>query len=143
MSNLDDLMQNAGSLIEFAAKNPQIVAAAASLLSSKEGTVGGATGLEGLASAFGSQGLGDALQSWVGSGSNQQINPGQLSAALGDDTMSQFASKAGIGIEQAGPALAAVLPGLIDGLTPQGNAPEGASLESALAGMLGGSGLPF
>ena len=143
MSGIDDLMENAGSLIEFAAKNPQIIAAAASLLSSKDGTVGGANGLGGLASAFESQGLGKVLESWVGSGGNQAIDGGQLTAALGNDTMAQFASKAGIGIEQAGPALAAVLPGLIDGLTPQGAAPETGSLESALSGMLGGSGLPF
>lgn len=143
MSSIDDLMQSAGGLVEFATKNPQIIAAAASLLSSKEGSIGSPNGLAGLTSALSSQGLGDVLESWIGTGSNQAIAPEQLSSALGEDTMAQFASKAGIGIEQAGPALAAVLPGLINGLTPQGSAPEESSLEGALAGMLGGGGLPF
>ncbi len=78
------------------------------------------------------------MASWIGKGNNAPIEAGQLAGLLGNDTMSQFASKAGIGLAEAGPALAAVLPALIDQLTPDGNAPEASSLEGTLSGLLSG-----
>lgn len=142
MSMADDLMKNAGGLggiASLAAKNPQLLAAAATLLSAKDGSVGGNAGLGGLMSAFEGGGLGNVMASWVGSGKNESIGVDQLVKLLGNDTLGQFASKAGIGLAEAGPALAAVLPSLIDGLTPQGKAPESSALETALGSLLAGA----
>ena len=122
----------------MAAKNPQILAAAATLLSSQDSSVGGNGGLGGLMSAFENQGLGNVMSSWVGTGANQSIGADQLMGVLGNDTVSQFASKAGIGLAEAGPALAAVLPMLIDRMTPDGRAPESSALEGAIGQLLGG-----
>lgn len=141
MSLMDDVMKNMGGLSELAslaAKNPQLVAAAATLLSSKDSSVGGTGGLSGLMSAFAQNGLGDIMSSWVGSGQNQSVGAEQLLKVLGRDTMSQFASKAGLSLAEAGPALAAVLPSLIDNLTPKGRAPETNLLETALGPFLSG-----
>lgn len=66
MGFMDELLKGSGGLGALAgmvAKNPQIVAAAASLLSSKDASVGGTAGLAGLASAFQSKGLGDVMSS--------------------------------------------------------------------------------
>lgn len=139
MGLLDDVLKNAGGLgamAELAAKNPQIVAAAATLLSSRDASVGGSGGLGGLMGAFDKNGLGSIMASWVGSGQNESIGVDQVLKVLGNDTVSQFADKAGIGLAEAGPALAAVLPALINQLTPQGQAPESSSLESALGSLL-------
>lgn len=72
------------SLIALAAKNPEVVAAIASLLSNKTDSVGGTGGLGAMMSAFGKSGLGDVIGSWVGTGQNQAIDPdGALGALLG------------------------------------------------------------
>lgn len=136
---VDDLMKNMGGLegiADIVKKNPQLIAAAATLLSSKDSSVGGSGGLSGLMGAFDSQGLGNVVSSWVGSGSNESVGADQVASALGTHTMSQFASKAGIGLEEAGPALAAVLPSLVNQLTPQGQVPQSNSLEDTLSGLL-------
>jgi uncharacterized protein YidB (DUF937 family) len=140
---MDELMKNAGGLsgvASLAMKNPQVVAAAASMLSSSSGSVGGASGLSALMGAFDSKGLGSVMESWVGSGENKAIDASQLVSLLGNDTMKAFAQKAGLSLSDAGPAIAAVLPSLINGLTPKGQAPESSSLESALGGLLSGLG---
>lgn len=125
-----------GSLASMVASNPQILAAAASLLSAKDTSVGGNAGLAGLVQAFQGKGLGDVVSSWVGGGPNQAISPGQLSDALGPQTLNQFATKAGIGADQAGSVLAGLLPMLVNQVTPTGQVPDSNSLESTLGGLL-------
>lgn len=143
MGLMDELTKNAGGLsgvASLAMKNPQVVAAAASMLSSSSSSIGGASGLSTLMGAFQSKGLGSVMESWVGSGENKAIDASQLAGLLGNDTMSQFAEKAGLSLADAGPAIAAVLPSLINGLTPKGQAPEASSLESTLGSLLSGLG---
>jgi uncharacterized protein YidB (DUF937 family) len=138
MGLLDDLTKggNLGSLADLVTQNPEILNAAKSLLDPKDGTVGGASGLEDLVGKLSSSGLGDQVASWLSSGANQSVSTEQLTAALDNDTLRQFADKAGIDAGQAGAALAKVLPGLIDQLSPGGNAPSGDAL-SSLLGKLG------
>jgi uncharacterized protein YidB (DUF937 family) len=87
-------------------------------------------------SAFQSKGLGDMIGSWISTGPNPAISPSQISEVLGQDTLTQFAAKAGVSHGEAGGLLASLLPTVIDQLTPQGNLPESHSLESALGGLL-------
>ena len=95
-------------------------------------------GLGGLASKFNQAGMGDVLNSWIGSGQNQAINGDQLTQVLGHDTIGQIAAQLGMGHGDAAGTLSHVLPGLIDQLTPHGQAPAG-GLGNAddLMGMLG------
>jgi len=140
MGLLDDVLQRSSggsSLIALAAKNPQLIAAVASLLSNKTDSVGGPGGLGGMMDAFGKAGLGDVIGSWVGTGQNQTIDPGQLASVLGGDTMGQFAKKAGVDTSQAGSILASLLPQVIDGLTPHGRVPAAPDLDVALGALLG------
>jgi uncharacterized protein YidB (DUF937 family) len=141
MSLMDDILKNGGGLGAVAgvvAKNPQILAAAASLLSTKDATVGGTSGLSGLVSAFESKGLGDVVSSWISTGANKPISASQLTTALGSKTVSQFATKAGIGAGEASSTLAALLPAMVNQLTPKGQVPETSAIESVLSGLLSG-----
>jgi uncharacterized protein YidB (DUF937 family) len=140
MGLLDDVLKQGGggsNLIALAAKNPQILAAVASLLSNKSDSVGGAGGLGAMMSAFGKGGLGDVMNSWIGTGQNRAIDPGQLASILGADTMGQFAHRAGVAQGDAGSILASLLPQVIDGLTPQGRVPPTPDLDVALGALLG------
>jgi uncharacterized protein YidB (DUF937 family) len=141
MSLMEDILKGSGGLGAIAgmvAKNPQIVSAAASLLSAKDASVGGTSGLAGLVSALQSKGLGDIMSSWISTGPNQSIAPSQLASALGKDTLGQFARRAGIGAGEASSVLATLLPAMVNHLTPKGELPETNALESVLSALLSG-----
>jgi uncharacterized protein YidB (DUF937 family) len=129
-----------GSLISMAAKNPQIVAAVAGLLSTRDTSVGGNGGLGGLVDAFQKKGMGDMVSSWISTGPNPPITADQLTQVLGGDTMAQFAHKSGMPVAEAGSLLAGLLPTVIDKLTPDGNMPDTSSLEGTLSSLLAGLG---
>ena len=139
MGMLDDLLgKQLGGLAESAMRNPQVVSAIVSLLSSKDASVGGTGGLAGLVQAFQGKGMGDMMASWVSTGPNPPATADQMTSVLGPDILSQFAAKAGVPQGEAGGLLAGLLPTVIDQLTPQGRVPETNDLESALGGLLSG-----
>jgi uncharacterized protein YidB (DUF937 family) len=140
MTLLDELKKQAGGLVTLATQNPQALAAVASLLSSRDTSVGGSGGLGGLVSAFQRKGLGDLVGSWISTGPNPPVTANQVTDVLGSDVLKQFAAKAGVPHAQAGGLLASLLPAVVDQLTPQGSVPQGDSLESALGGLLSGLG---
>lgn len=80
-------------------------------------------GVQGIVSQLESQGLGNTVRSWVGTGANEPISGEQVHAALGSDTMAQLAAKLGMTPEDLSAKLAQVLPGAIDKLTPNGTVP--------------------
>ena len=124
-----------GGLISMVASNPQMLSAITGMLSN-DGAHGG---LGGLMAKFQQAGLGDAAKSWVGSGDNHAVTGDQMSSALGSDTIADLASKMGMSHGDAAGSLASMLPGLIDKLTPHGEAPAGGlGNASDLMGMLGG-----
>jgi len=137
MALMDDLMKQGGGILEFAQKNPQAVAAVVALLSTRQTSVGGSGGLGGLIGQFQRAGLGDVMSSWISNGPNPPISAHQVSQALGDDTLSEYASAAGLGRGEASSALSMLLPVVIDHLTPQGQVPHTSQLESTLGSLLG------
>ena len=147
MGMLDSLLKGAlgggqgssalGGLMDMVAKNPQILSAVAGLLSTRNTSVGGSGGLGGLISAFQGKGLGDMMSSWISTGPNPPISAAQVTNVLGDDTMGQFARKAGIPMGEAGSILAGLLPTVIDKLTPEGKVPDPNSLDTMLSSLLG------
>ncbi|MDD2878985.1 MAG: YidB family protein [Rhodoferax sp.] len=111
----------------------------ANVLSGLLANNGEAGGLNGLVEKFRQAGLGDAVNSWIGTGANQAISGDQLSDALGSDMVTKAASQLGLDPSQLSGQLAQMLPGLIDKLTPNGTAPEGGLGNAGdLMGMLGG-----
>lgn len=98
-------------------------------------------GLGGLVSKFEQAGLGDVIGSWIGNGENAPISGGQLGNVLGSDVVSGLAQKLGMNAQTLLPLLAALLPQLINHLTPQGQAPaqglgDHDDLLSSLSGLL-------
>ncbi len=94
-------------------------------------------GLSGLVQQFASKGLGDIVNSWVGTGPNKAITPDQIKQGLGSDAVKQLAQKAGIQPEQLSSMLAEHLPNVVDKLTPKGQVPQG-DITSQAMNLLGG-----
>ena len=116
------------------AQNPQLVQAVLSLLSN-DGAHGG---LAGLVERFQQAGLGNVLQSWIGTGANLPISGEQLASVLGQGTLSQLGSQVGAAPADVAQQLSQLLPGLVDRLTPQGQMPQGGLGNSSdLMGVLG------
>ena len=92
-----------------------------------------AGGLGGLIDTFKSKGLGDAISSWISTGENQPVSAEQITNALGTDTIQKIAQQLGIPETEVSRNLAALLPQVIDKLTPNGTVPEGGLLEQGLS----------
>lgn len=93
-------------------------------------------GLSGLSQSFQSQGLGHVLSSWIGTGENQAISSDQLTNVLGTGRVEELAKRAGVSSAQAPGILAAVLPAIINQLTPDGQVPQRALLADRGKGLL-------
>lgn len=98
--------------------NP-LTSAVLSMLTSQSG------GISGLVQQFAAKGLGHVINSWISTGQNLPISPQQLQSVLGSEQVSAIAAKAGVSPETAQTGLAQILPQLIDGLTPNGEVPQG------------------
>jgi uncharacterized protein YidB (DUF937 family) len=99
---------------------------------SEEGAGGVLGGLGGLLNKLEQNGLGSVANSWVGSGQNQSVSPGQLSSALGPSIIKMLAQKSGMSEEDITKQLSQVLPGLVDKLTPNGRMPTAAELSQKM-----------
>ena len=86
-------------------------------------TSGQGGGLTGLLKSFEGNGLGHLVQSWVGTGQNLPVTADQIQKVLGDSHVRDLAAKLGIDPAQAASKLAAILPGLVDKMTPGGRLP--------------------
>ena len=63
------------------------------------------------------------VNSWVGNGPNQPIDPSHLGNALGPDVVAQLSQRTGLSQQQIMDGLAQVLPQLVHNLTPNGRLP--------------------
>lgn len=98
----------------------------------------GAGGLGGLVQAFQQNGLGHLVDSWIGTGQNLPVSPGQVQQALGPQVQ-DLAQQHGLSADAVSQALSQLLPGLVDHLTPNGHLPQGGEGEglAALRSQLG------
>lgn len=102
-----------------------------SLIQNQEG------GLGGLLGKFNQAGLSQQAASWVGTGANLPVSSDQVQAALGSGAIGDIAAKLGMSNGDASSALANLLPGVIDKLTPQGQVTEGDALSKGLSALAG------
>jgi len=84
-------------------------------------------GLNGLLRQFQTQGMSETVKSWVSTGPNLPISPDQVHQALGADTMAQLAAKLGMTPQELATKLSAVLPQVVDKMTPAGVVPPSTS----------------
>jgi uncharacterized protein YidB (DUF937 family) len=107
--------------------NTDLLHAGLEMLNNKE-----TGGLAGLLQTFQQKGLGDIISSWISTGGNLPVSADQLLHVIGEGRIQEIAEKAGISTQDAASQLSALLPGLIDNLTPDGKIPDGNLLEKGL-----------
>ena len=81
-------------------------------------------GLGDLLKQFQQSGQGDTANSWVSTGPNKQIAPGDLASALGADQISHLVSQSGMSRDDLLAGLSQHLPDVINQLTPHGRLPN-------------------
>jgi uncharacterized protein YidB (DUF937 family) len=79
--------------------------------------------------------------SWIGTGSNQAAEPHEVESAVGSDTVAEVAKQAGVSHDEAKTGLAALLPQLVDKVSPNGKMPDLGELSSVVKGLTSGGGL--
>ncbi len=90
-------------------------------------------GLSGLVETFKSKGLGDVVSSWIGTGQNLPVSVDQIKQVLGSEKIQEIAAKVGISKEDAAKHLSALLPEVIDKLTPNGKLPDANMLQEGMS----------
>ncbi len=93
-------------------------------------------GLGALLERFQAAGMGDIANSWVSSGQNMPLSSDQFSQVLGQQQVSDLASKFGLSTGDLSAQMSQALPQVVDRLTPDGRLPEGDFGLGDLLGML-------
>ena len=117
MSLLDNVISAATSAMSGSGEQGKAVELVTQLVQQNGGNVGD------LLSKLQQGGLGDALQSWIGTGSNASVDAAQIQNALGSN-LSEAAAKVGLDTSSAGNLLAQYLPNINNAITPNGNAAD-------------------
>lgn len=92
-------------------------------------------GIRGFVDRFRQAGLGGLVDSWLGQGPNLDLEPRQLEQGMGRDNIERVSASAGVAPAVAAPALAFLVPKIIDLITPDGVVP--AAFPAGLAGLAG------
>jgi uncharacterized protein YidB (DUF937 family) len=82
-----------------------------------------AGGLADLIDQFKKAGLGQKADSWVGTGANEPVTEPEVEKSVGRDALDDLAAQTGISREDLLKRLSAVLPELVDKMTPGGKLP--------------------
>jgi len=80
-------------------------------------------GLSDLIGKLTAGGAGPQVNSWIGHGDNQPIQPGQLGGALGQNVLNDLSARTGMSQQELLSQLAAALPQIINHMTPKGRMP--------------------
>lgn len=91
-------------------------------------SLGGTGALGALVEQFNRNGHGDVMNSWIGRGDNQPIEPQMLAEAIGPEELRQLEQASGMPKQQLLTQLAQELPTAIDHLSPQGRLPTDAEI---------------
>ena len=86
-------------------------------------------GLTDLIGKLSTGGVAPQVNSWVGHGTNDPVQPGQLGSALGQDVLAQLSQRTGMSQQELLNQLSSVLPQIINHMTPNGRMPTLADLE--------------
>ena len=81
-------------------------------------------GIGGVVDKFRNAGYASQADSWVSTGENQPIAPDALQQVLGSGAVGDIAQRLGLSNSAVAGGLAALLPQLIDRMTPQGAVPD-------------------
>ena len=98
-------------------------------LSDPGGVLGG---LGGLLNKLEQGGLGNQTKSWVGTGQNQPVSPGQLGQALGPNIIKTLSQMTGVSEDQLTKQLSHGIPVIVNWMTPNGRLPTVAELSKMI-----------
>lgn len=82
-----------------------------------------AGGLNGIVAQLNAAGLGDHVNSWIGTGHNLPISADQIESALSSEQLQTLAKSFGVDLSQVSTLLAEHLPKAVDTVTPDGQLP--------------------
>ena len=119
MGFLNEILQGVGSQLLSGGRQSGLIEIVTGLMNNPQ-----TGGLSGIIDMFNKSGLGDAISSWISTGENQPVSGEQIEQALGSDTIQEIAQRLGVSGADASGGLAALLPQIIDKLTPDGTVPE-------------------
>ena len=74
--------------------------------------------LNGLVDMFRSSGLGDKVESWIGTGQNEEITPEEIKQGFGQDEIDRIAQQSGKSSDEVANELSRELPRAVDEVTP-------------------------
>lgn len=93
----------------------------------------GGGGLQGIIQKLTSSGLGQQVQSWVGTGQNQPISGNDVKQVVDQNQLQQLAQQHGMSPDEYSHHVAQALPDMVDQATPEGMVPkQGGSLRNLL-----------
>jgi outer membrane protein OmpA-like peptidoglycan-associated protein/uncharacterized protein YidB (DUF937 family) len=118
MGTLDAILSEAGT--QFGLNSTKTTSLLSGLLSLINETPGG---LGAFLDRLRKSGLSEFVSSWLGGGAPRPISSATLETAIGRDSIDKIASKAGLSFSTASSALAFMLPGIVQRLTPGGVIP--------------------
>lgn len=119
----------AGTATAVAAEDPSKLIAAILAMIDEPKT----GGFAGLVQGFQDKGLGSIIAGWISPGHNPPITPAQVQTALGTERLQQLTRWSGEPLESLPEQLAAILPIVVDHLTPDGQVPpSGTPLNQAM-----------
>ncbi|HDR2546821.1 TPA: DUF937 domain-containing protein [Enterobacter ludwigii] len=95
-------------------------------------------GIQGILEKFRNGGLGGVVESWLSQQSNQSVNSEQITSVFGSPALQDLGAKLGVDSQTASTLIAEYLPKIVDGLSPQGEAPAEGDLMSAGLNLLKG-----
>ena len=85
---------------------------------------GGLGGLGALLDQLQRAGFGAEADSWVGTGQNRALPPDAMDRVFGRDGIAEIARRAGVSEQDASRGLAALMPEVVDRVTPEGRVPD-------------------
>ncbi len=80
-------------------------------------------GLQGVTAKLTKSGLGQQVQSWVGTGQNQSVSGAQVQQAMDPSELNSMAQQAGLTPEETSEQVAKALPEMVNQATPEGQMP--------------------
>lgn len=132
MALLDSIVKDVAQTLGLGDKADVLIGELLTLISSQQ-----SGGLKGFLAKFEQAGLSGLVSSWVSSGSNAALSSGQVSQALGSNLLNNWAAKLGLSASTVSAALAALIPSVVDKLTPNGTVPDTVPSLSSLVHGLG------
>ena len=89
-------------------------------------------GLGGLLEQLQQAGFGEQASSWVSRGANKPISPDAMTQVFGEEGLDQISRQAGITRDEASRGLSALLPEVVDRVTPDGEVPGADTLANSV-----------